>query len=74
MGNAVGTGYLAKVEASVVAVRAGPEVVYLRLTRDFADEGQTTTMFAELEPGHVLRLIRDLQECVGIALACGTPA
>lgn len=58
----------------MVGVRAGPDVVYIRLCRDFASERQQTVMFAEVSPGDALKLIRDLQACVGIALAHGTPA
>ncbi len=68
-----GAGYLARVEANVVGVRAGPEVVYIRLARDFPEEGQRTSMFAEVTPGDALRLIHDLQACVQTALACRTP-
>ncbi len=68
MSEAVGIGYLATREASKVCVRAGPDVVYLRLVRDHAQERQETTMFAEMTPGDALRLIRDLQECVTISL------
>lgn len=74
MERVAGTGYLARVEANKVGVRAGPDVVYIRLSRDFADEGQQTTMFAELSPGDALKIISELQACVKIALACSTPA
>ena len=74
MDRVAGSGYLARVEANTVGVRAGPDVVYIRLSRDFASEGQQTAMFAEVSPGDALKLIRELQACVGIALACGTPA
>ncbi len=65
----VGVGYLAQVEANQIGVRAGPDVVYVRLTRAFASEGQQTTMFAEIGPGDAMTLIRELQECVRIAVA-----
>ncbi len=65
---AVGTGYLARAEANRVAVRSGPNVVYLRLTRDFAAENQQTSMFAEMTPGNALRLIRELERSVRDAL------
>ena len=74
MERVAGAGYLARVEANTVGVRAGPDVVYVRLSRNFASEGQQTTMFAELSPGDALAVIRDLQACVKIALACRTPA
>ena len=65
----VGIGYLARVEANQIGVRAGPDVVYVRLSRAFESEGQQTTMFAEIAPGDALKLIRELQECVRVALA-----
>lgn len=74
MDRVAGTGYLARVEANTVAVRAGPEVVYIRLSRDFPSEGQQTSMFAEVSPGDALRLIRELQACVRVALAAAAPA
>ena len=64
---------MARVEASTVSVRAGPDVVYISLSRAFALEGQRTAMFAEVSPGDAMTLIRELQACVGIALACRTP-
>ena len=74
MERVAGAGYLARVEANTVGVRAGLGVVYVRLSRDFADEGQRTTMFAERSPGDALAVIRELQACVNVALACRTPA
>ena len=68
-----GTGYLTRVEANTIGVRAGPDVVYVRLSRDFEGEGRPTTMFAEISPGDALKMIRDLQDCVRIALATTTP-
>jgi len=73
MERVAGTGYLARIEANKVGVRAGPNVVYIRLFRDFAEEGQQTTMFAELSPGDALAVIRQLQASVKIALATTTP-
>ena len=73
MERVAGVGYLARVEANMVGVRPGPDVVYIRLSRNFADEGQQTTMFAELSPGDALAIIRELQTCVKVALAYGTP-
>ena len=69
MGEAVGVGYLAQVEANRVAVRAAPDVVFVRLIRDFPAEHQRTAMFCELTPGHAIQLIRELQEAVGAALS-----
>ena len=66
-------GYLARVEANTVGVRAGPDVVYVRLSRDFAGEGTPTIMFAEISPGDALKMIRDLQDCVRVALATALP-
>lgn len=74
MERVAGAGYLARVEANKVGVRAGPEVIYIRLFRDFAEERQQTTMFAELSPGEALAVIRELQACVNVALATTTPA
>jgi hypothetical protein len=73
MERVAGTGYLARVEANKVGVRAGPDVVYIRLFRDFAEEGQQTTMFAELAPGDAMAVIRELQAAVKVALATITP-
>ena len=73
MEQVAGTGYLARIEANKVGVRAGPDIVYSRLFRDFASEGQQTTMFIELSPGEALAVIRELQTCVKIALATTTP-
>lgn len=73
MERVAGTGYLARVEANKIGMRAGPDVIYIRLFRDFADEGQQTAMFAELSPGETLAVIRELQTCVSIALATTTP-
>ena len=73
MERVAGTGYLARIEANKVGVRAGPDIIYIRLFRDFADEGQQTNMFAELSPGEALAVIRELQACVNIALATTTP-
>ena len=57
MGDAVGAGYLARVEANQVGIRAAPGLcVFLRLTRAFPREGQTTSMFTEMTPGHVLHV------------------
>lgn len=39
-------------------------MIYLRLVRDYAQEGQENTLFAEMPPGDALRLIRDLQKCM----------
>lgn len=69
----VGTGYLAQVEANQIGVRAGPDVVYVRLSRTFDSEGQQTTMFAEIAPGDAMRLIGELQRCIGVALATAGP-
>lgn len=69
----VGTGYLAQVEANQIGVRAGPDVVYVRLSRTFDSEGQQTTMFAEIAPGDAMRLIGELQRCIGVALATAEP-
>lgn len=68
MGRMAGVGYLAKVEANKVAVRPGPDVVYLRLLRSFPGEGEPCCMFAELTPGAALRLVRELQRCIRIAI------
>ena len=68
-----GAGYLARVEANTIGVRAGPDVIYIRLSRDFACEGQQTSMFAEISPGDALRMANDLQECVRFALAAAAP-
>ena len=73
MERVAGTGYLARVEANKVGVRAGPDVVYIRLFRDFVEEGQQTTMFAELAPGDAMAIIRELQAAVKVALATITP-
>ena len=73
MDRVAGAGYLARVEANTVSVRAGPDVVYVSLARHFASEGQRTAMFAEVSPGDALTLIRELQACVSVALACRTP-
>lgn len=69
MGRDRGDGYLARVEANTVGVRAGPDVIYIRLSRDFEAEGQRTSMFAEISPGDALRMASDLQDCVRVALA-----
>jgi len=69
----VGTGYLARVEANEIGVRAGPDVVYVRLSRNFESEDQVTSMFAEIGPGDAIRLIAELQRCVGVALAAAGP-
>ena len=69
MGHAVGSGYLAQVEANLVGIRAAPGVVFLRLTRAFESEGQQTTMFTEMTPGQALNLIQQLQASVRDALA-----
>ena len=69
MGSANGSGYLADVEANLIGIRAAPNAVFLRLSRAFAGEGKTTTMFTELTPGQTLRLIRELQASVQEALA-----
>ncbi len=69
MGEAVGVGYLAQVEANRVGIRAAPDVVFLRLIRDIASENQLTTMFCELTPGYAIQLIRELQTAVGIAIS-----
>ena len=62
-------GYLATVEASKVALRPVPGVVFIRLIRDFAGEGRSTQMFAELTPGQALRLAEDLKDSARIALS-----
>ena len=69
MSDAAGSGYLARVEANQVGIRAAPGVVFLRLTRAFANEGQTTSMFSEMTPGQTLSVIRELQASVKEALA-----
>ena len=69
MGETAGSGYLNRVEASIVGVRAVPNAVFIRLTRSFEAEGQTTCMFAEMTPGQALRLIAELQDAVRQALA-----
>ncbi len=62
-------GYLAQIEAERVAVRPGPNVVYVRLIRDFDSEAEHSCMFAELTPGQALRLTAELRSAVTIALA-----
>lgn len=62
---------MARVEANSIGVRAGPDVVYIRLSRDFPSEGQQTMMFAEVSPGDALKIIRELEACVRTALAAG---
>ncbi len=69
MAERVKAGYLLQTEANRVGVRPGPNVVYLRLMREFAVEPQSSCMFTEMTPGNVLRLIDDLQSAVRIALA-----
>ena len=69
MGDAVGSGYMARVEANLVGVRAAPGAVFLRLTRAFEGEGQKTSMFTEMTPGQALTVIRELQASVKKALA-----
>ena len=61
--------YLAQVEASLVGIHSAPGAVFLRLTRDFLGEGQTTSMFTEMTPGQALRVISVLQASVEKALA-----
>ena len=74
MGQSIGAGYLARVEANFVTVRAAPDAVFVRLRRTFAGEGQETSMFTEMTPVHALQLVRDLQEAVREALAHAEPA
>jgi hypothetical protein len=74
MGQAVGAGYLAKVEANFVTVKPGPNVIFLNMRRTFLSEGQETCMFTEMTPGHALQLIRELQASVHIALSTSVPA
>ena len=62
-------GYLTQTEANRIGVRPGPNVIYLRLIRDFASEGRPVAMFSELTPGHAMRLIRELQAAVGVAIS-----
>ena len=69
MSEAVGVGYLAQTEANRVAIRAAPDVVFLRLVRDFTSENQLTAMFCELTPGYAIQLIRELQTAVGVAIS-----
>jgi hypothetical protein len=69
MSGALGSGYLAQVEASFVGVRSAPGAVFLRLGRDFASEGQRTGMFTEMTPGQALSVIRELEAAVKQALA-----
>ena len=68
MAEGIGTGYLARVEANSIAIRSAPNAVFLRLTRSFAAEGQTTSMFTEMTPGQALRLIDELRASVQKAL------
>ena len=68
MAEAVGVGYLAQTEANRVGVRPGPNVVYLRLIRCFAAEQQETSMFTEMTPGHAMKLIRELEAAVRVAI------
>ncbi len=69
MRSALGSGYLAQVEANLVGVRAAPGAVFLRLSRDFASEGQQTSMFTEMTPGQALSLVREVEAAVKQALA-----
>ena len=69
MREAVGAGYLARVEANRIGLRATPGAVFLRLIRDFASEGQTTSMFTEMTPAEVRRLIQELEAAAKAALA-----
>ena len=69
MSDTVKCGYLARVEANFVGVRAAPGVVFLRLTRSFESEGQVTSMFTEMTPAEASRLINELQAALDSALA-----
>ena len=69
MSSALGSGYLAQVEANFVGVRAAPGAVFLRLNRSFTSEGQQTSMFTEMTPGQALSVIKELEAAVKQALA-----
>ena len=69
MNSALGSGYLAQVEANLVGVSAAPGTIFLRLSRKFASEGQQTSMFTEMSPGQALCVIRELEAAVKQALA-----
>ena len=69
MEEGVKAGYLLQTEANRIGIRPGPNVVYLRLMREFATEGHPACMFTEMTPGNALRLIDELRSAVGIALA-----
>ena len=72
MSSALGSGYLAQVEANLVGVRAAPGAVFLRLSRNFASENQQTSMFTEMTPGQALSVIRELEAAVKQALVRAT--
>ena len=63
------TGYLGQVEASIVGVRPGPGVLFIRMARGVSTEASQTNMFIELTPGEAVSLVQHLQDCIGIALA-----
>ena len=60
-------------EGNQVGLRAGPDVVYLRMTRRMDDEVQTTTMLVELSLSDAANLSRGLQACLVSASQLGDP-
>lgn len=51
-------------EANEIGLRRGPDIIYVRLSRNLANEPQVTTMLAELSVIEARKLMQDLQTCL----------
>ena len=59
-------------EANQISVQAVPGAVFVRLRRDRPD-GTARRMFVELSVGEAIALRRELDACIGAAVAAAQP-